>query len=394
MHSSRVSSSTPVISTPDELAAIASQVRTSEALGIDTEFLRERTYRAELCLLQLTTPRGPVCIDPLALPELGPLAALLGARATAAPTDQPAAEPAPRPPAVVDSRPAVPLKVLHAARQDLEVLFPIVGLVEPVFDTQVAAALAGFPSQVGYAELVRRILGHELPKAHTRTDWSRRPLSAEQIEYALDDVRYLLPLRDALLESLQRLGRRAWLDEELRELGDLVGLQPDPSRAWLRLKGLQDLDPGRKALAQSLAAWRERRAIAKNRPRGWILDDVALREIVNRVPRDRAALAQVPELQEGIVRHSGDEILEMVAAAGIDEPPPPLPRRERPDPAFTALVRRLGEVVQRVAGELGVAAEVLATRRDLEQLARGEQPPAIAEGWRREVIGEKLRAVL
>lgn len=187
---------------------------------------------------------------------------------------------------------------------------------------------------------------------------------------------------------------RAWLDEELRELGDLVGLQPDPSRAWLRLKGLQDLDPGRKALAQSLAAWRERRAIAKNRPRGWILDDVALREIVNRVPRDRAALAQVPELQEGIVRHSGDEILEMVAAAGIDEPPPPLPRRERPDPAFTALVRRLGEVVQRVAGELGVAAEVLATRRDLEQLARGEQPPAIAEGWRREVIGEKLRAVL
>lgn len=382
----------PVISTPDELAAVASQVRTSEAIGIDTEFLRERTYRAELCLLQLTTPRGPVCVDPLALPELGALAALLGTRSGAA-TASTAGQPAP-PPSHAASTPAAPLKVLHAARQDLEVLFPIVGLVVPVFDTQVAAALAGFPSQVGYAELVRRILGHELPKAHTRTDWSRRPLSAEQIEYALDDVRYLLPLRDALLESLQRLGRGAWLDEELRELGDLVGLQPDPSRAWLRLKGLQDLDPGRRALAQALAAWRERRAIAKNRPRGWILDDGALREIVNRVPRDRAALAQVPELQEGIVRHSGDEILEMVAAAGIEDPPPPLPRRERPDPAFTALVRRLGEVVQRVAGELGVAAEVLATRRDLEQLARGEQPPSIADGWRREVIGEKLRAVL
>ena len=267
MHSSRVSSSTPVISTSDELAAIADKVCASEAIGIDTEFLRERTYRAELCLLQLTTPAGPVCVDPLALPELGPLGAVLGAGVAAAPSPVPM----PAPP------PALPLKVLHAARQDLEVLFPLVGLVAPVFDTQVAAALAGFPSQVGYAELVRRILGHELPKAHTRTDWSRRPLSPEQIDYALDDVRYLLPLRDALLESLEKLGRGAWLAEELRELGDLVGLQPDPARAWLRLTGLQDLDPGRRTLAQALAAWRERRAIAKNRPRGWILDDGAPR---------------------------------------------------------------------------------------------------------------------
>src|SRR5690606_35870548 len=119
-----------------------------------------------------------------------------------------------------------PLKVLHAARQDLEVLFPLVGPVGSVFDTQVAAALAGHPAQIGYAELVRRILGQELPKTHTRTDWSRRPLSPEQIEYALDDVRFLLPLRDSLLERLERLGRRAWLDEELRTLTDLTGAQP------------------------------------------------------------------------------------------------------------------------------------------------------------------------
>jgi ribonuclease D len=288
----------------------------------------------------------------------------------------------------------LPLKVLHAARQDLEVLFPVVGLVWPVFDTQVAAALAGHPAQVGYAELVRRLLGQELPKAHTRTDWARRPLSPEQIEYALDDVRFLLPLRDVLLESLARLGRSAWLEEELRALADLAGVQPDPARAWLRLKGLQGLDAGRTALAQSLAAWRERRAIAKNRPRGWILDDVALREIVNRVPRGRAALATIPELQEGIVRHSGDELLAMVEAAGIPDPPPPLPRRERPDPAFTALVRRLADVVQQVAGELAIAPEVLATRRDLEQLARGEPADAVLRGWRLEVIGGKLRAAV
>lgn len=382
-------SSTPIISSPDALAEVADRLRSVAAIGLDTEFLRERTYRAELCLLQLTTPAGPVCVDPLALPGLVPLAVLLGSGAT--PGAEPAAD------AVVPfatGAPALPLKVLHAARQDLEVLFPIVGLVWPVFDTQVAAALAGHPAQVGYAELVRRLLGRELPKAHTRTDWSRRPLSPEQIEYALDDVRFLLPLREVLLESLERLGRIAWLEEELRALGDLAGVQPDPARAWLRLKGLQGLDAGRTALAQALAAWRERRAIAKNRPRGWILDDIALREIVNRVPRDRTALAAIPEMQEGIVRHSGDELLAMVEAAGIPDPPPPLPRRERPDPAFTAMVRRLAEAVQQVAGELAIAPEVLATRRDLEQLAHGEPSESVFRGWRQVVIGEKLRAVI
>lgn len=361
-------SSTPIISSPDGLAELATRVAGSEAIGLDTEFLRERTYRAELCLLQLTTPQGPVCVDPLALAELGPLSAVLTA--------------------------AVPLKVLHAARQDLEVLLPMSGLLTPVFDTQVAASLAGFSSQVGYAELVRRLLGHELPKAHTRTDWSRRPLSAEQVDYALDDVRYLLPLREQLLESIERLGRSAWLDEELQAIADPRALVTDPDRAWLRLKGLQDLDPGRRTLARTVAAWRERRAIARNRPRGWILDDVALREIVQRVPRSREALAAVPELPEGVVRHSGEELLALVEAAGIDDPPPPLPRRERPDPAFTALLRRLGELVQQVAGELQLAAEVLATRRDLEALARGSADAAVLTGWRLEVVGEKLRAAI
>lgn len=367
MHSSGVPSSTSIISTPDALAEVAAQLARGDAIGLDTEFLRERTYRAELCLLQLTTPDGPVCVDPIALPDLGPLGATLAAG---------------------------PAKVLHAARQDLEVLLPVVGLVTPVFDTQVAAALAGFPAQVGYADLVRRVLGHELPKGQTRTDWSRRPLTPEQIVYALDDVRYLLPLRDHLLESIERLGRRPWLEEELRALADPAALATDPDRAWLRLKGLQGLDPGRCTLAQALAAWRERRAIARNRPRGWILDDTALREIVNRVPRTRAALATVPELPEGVVRHSGDELLALIEAAGIDDPPPPLPRRERPDPAFTALVRRLGELVQQVAGELQLAAEVLATRRDLEQLARGDSDAAVLVGWRRDVVGERLRAAV
>src|SRR3981081_3489028 len=138
---------------------------------------------------------------------------------------------------------------MHASRQDVEVLFPIAGLVRPVFDTQIAAALTGRPAQIGYGELVRRLLGKELAKSHTRTDWSRRPLSSEQIEYALDDVRYLLPLKSNLEEQLERSGRRAWLTEELHELADTRIIATDPADAWLRVKGLRSLDPARERLS-------------------------------------------------------------------------------------------------------------------------------------------------
>jgi ribonuclease D len=363
-----MSSSSCLIIDPDRLAELAARMDAAHAIALDTEFLRERTYRAELCLLQVATVDGPVCVDPIALADLGPLRASL-----ASPRSE---------------------KVLHAARQDLEVLLPVTGMIAPVFDTQVAAALAGFPAQAGYGELVRRLLDKDLPKAHTRTDWSRRPLSPEQIEYALDDVRYLLPLRDLLLEQLERLGRRGWLVEELRALGDPAALAVQPERAWLRLKGLQALDPARVALAQSLAAWRERRAIARNRPRGWILDDTVLREIIQRVPRSSAQLSAVPEMPEGVVKHSGEEILALIDAVGVAEPPPPLPRRERPDPAFTAMVKRLADLTQGIATELGIASEVLATRRDLEQVARGEQGAAVLNGWRREIVGARLLAVV
>jgi ribonuclease D len=361
-----MSSSTAILTEPAALAELGARLAGEPLLALDTEFMRERTYRAELCLVQIGTGREQCCVDPLATGPLQPLAGPLAAADT--------------------------VKVLHAARQDLEVLRPSVGPVRNVFDTQIAAALAGFAAQIGYGELTQRVLGVTLPKAQTRTDWSRRPLSPEQIAYALDDVCYLLPLREALLERLDRLGRRAWLAEELAPLSETVAPEADPERAWLRLKGLQGLDRGRMALARALAAWRERRAIEKNRPRGWILDDVSLREIILRVPRDRTTLGAIPRMPEGVVRHCGDELLEIVAAAGIEDPPPPLPPRERPDPALMSLVKKLAATNQAVASELGISPEVLATRRDLEQLARGDPPPALRRGWRSEVIGKRLLA--
>ena len=357
-----------MIDTADALTAFAAGLSQTAAVALDTEFMREKTYRAELCLLQIAVAREAVCIDPLAITDLAALVPVLTASQT--------------------------VKVMHAARQDLEVLLPAVGLVQPVFDTQVAGALAGFPAQAGYAELVRRLLGVELEKAHTRTDWSRRPLSAEQQEYALDDVRHLMELRSRLLEILEKKGRLDWLAEELGGLANADALRVEPEEAWKKVKGLPALDAGRQRLAQEIAAWRERRAVERNRPRGWILDDVVLREIVLRLPRSLAALGGLPEMQESVVRKCGEELLALVNGAGIPDPPPPLPRRERPDPAILASVKRLAEIAAAAAAELEIGPEVLATRRELEKLAAGRQDISLLRGWRADVIGKKLLSAL
>lgn len=362
------SAATLMIDSADALTTFVGEAARVPAIALDTEFMREKTYRAELCLLQIAAGDGAVCIDPLALPDLSALAPLLVSANT--------------------------VKIMHAARQDLEVLLPAVGLVRPVFDTQIAAALAGHPSQVGYAELARRLVGVELSKAHTRTDWTRRPLSPEQQEYALDDVRHLPALRASLLDTLAAKGRLSWLEEELGALTNADMLRVDPEEAWRKVKGLPSLDEGRQRLAQTLAAWRERRAMERNRPRGWILDDVSLREITLRLPRSLDALASLPEMQESVVRKCGEELLAMVADAGIGDPPPPLPRRERPDPAQLALVKRLADVCNDVAKSLDISPEVLATRRELERLASGRRDVSLLRGWRQEVVGGKLLAAL
>jgi len=357
-----------MITDREALEQLAQRLEQAPAIALDTEFLRERTYRAELCLLQIADAQGALCVDPLAVPDLTPLRAALGSAATE--------------------------KVMHACRQDIEVLLPAAGLVMPVFDTQIAAALTGMPAQIGYAELVRRVTGRELSKAHTRTDWSRRPLSGEQLDYALDDVRYLLPVREHLVAELTRLGRMSWLAQELAALQDPGDYSVDPEQAWQRVRSLKGLDADRARLAQSLAAWRERRADERNRPRGWILDDAVLRDIVIRVPRTLEELAGLADMQAGFVKHNGSEILGLIAAAAMPAVLPRVNPRGAPDPQKTALVKKLSTLHQSVATELNLSPEILATRRDLEQLADGRQDGAVLSGWRREVIGERLLAAL
>lgn len=339
------------------------------ALALDTEFVRERTYYPKLCLIQAAIGDDVVLVDALALPDGGALA-----RELAAP-----------------GRP----KLLHAARQDIEALLPLTGApLAPVFDTQQAAALLGFPAQVGYAELVRQLLGVELAKGHARTDWARRPLSSEQLAYAADDVRYLPALAAALESRLAAAGRSGWLAEESASLRDISLYRVEPDQAWRRLKGLERLDAAASAAARALAAWRERRAMARDLPRGWVLPDEAIYELAARRPRSRDALARIPSVPAGTASRAADELLAAIDAPAGPEQPRDAEDAGRPGPEQLRLQKALQKELAAIAAALGMQPEILATRRELSALARGERDVPALSGWRKGVVGEKLLSVL
>jgi ribonuclease D len=359
---------THYIDREEQLSAALAELARSDFVALDTEFMRESTYYPKLCLLQLSTLDYCAVLDPLAIENLAPLWSFL--------------EDASR------------LKILHAARQDLEVMAvhaPDRAALSPIFDTQIAAALLGHSAQIGYAALVSARLQHSLPKGHTRADWSKRPLSLEQIEYAADDVRYLAALYVDLRQQLVERDRLQWLEEETRGLGDANLHKVEPHLAWRRLKGLDRLKPEQRATAKRLAQWREEAAIRHDRPRGWILADESLREISERLPREAAQLDQLRTVPAGLIRKRGAELLELVNA-GIRERESEAEQAvfSRPDPEQLARVSALMAFVRTEGERLNVSPELLATRKDLEQLVFSNKREPLLNGWRAEVIGKRL----
>jgi ribonuclease D len=337
--------------------------------AVDTEFVRERTYHPRLCLVQAAIGADMVLVDPLRIGDEELLRQFLGA------SRQP--------------------RVIHAARQDIEVLLPVtVEPLAPLLDTQLAAALLGFPAQIGYGDLVRQVLGVELKKGHARTDWAARPLKLEQLEYAADDVRYLLPVAEELESRLEAAGRLDWLAEECALLSDPTLYRTEPADAWRRLKGLERMQPEERAVACALAAWREERAMRRNLPRGWVLPDEALREVARLRPDSTATLRRVAALPGGPAYRLADELLEQVRQAATAPAPPGPSAVERLTPEQQEAVRRLQSAVQSVAAEAGISGEVLATRRDLTAMVRGARDVPPLTGWRRELVGEALLAAL
>lgn len=356
-----------LIQTPSRLDEALTLLAAEPFITLDTEFLRDSTYYPQLCLVQAANARTCALIDPLAPLALEPLFSLLADRSRS--------------------------KILHAARQDLEVLGLVAGQPPggPLFDTQVAAALLGMPPQIGYGDLVARRLGVTLPKGHARTDWSRRPLGEEQLAYAADDVRYLVPLYADLRTALEAAGRLEWLVEEMRALENPQLYRVIPEEAWKRLKGLERLQPAQRAVAKLLAAWREHRAMKHDKPRGWILSDDVLRALADRLPASPEALAAIPGMPPAVPRKHAAELLALIEQGrelARDEPPsfhPP-----RPEPEQMARIKRVSTKVREIAERLGISPELLATRRDVEQLVLAGKPGVFATGWRSGVLGEVL----
>ena len=356
---------TPIFLTPNRAEPLLAALEEAPVLGIDTEFMRESSYFAELCLVQLATPQQIFLVDPLADANLEPLWRTLLGRAW----------------------------IVHSGRQDLEVVYQASGaLPDDIFDTQIAAALLGYAPQLGYANLVRELFDVELSKSQTRADWRRRPLSDAMLSYAAADVDFLLEAKDLLEERLDKEGRRDWAREDSRTLLERGLYNVDPETAIDRLKGARRLTGPARARARALAAWRERRAVHSDRPRQWIMKDAPLIEIARSAPDSVDALADIDGLPAGLLRRSGADLVDLVQNVpnhddGYRPPGPPTEREKK-------LLKAMQEQVAAISQELDIAAEVLAPKRTLTAAMRGERSTNLFTGWRGAVVGERLATLL
>ncbi len=370
----------PLLTTRGELQALASQIRAAGRLALDTEFVWERTYRPTLGVVQIATDSTCAILDATVLPDLSPLFPVL-------------------------RDPDIPV-VLHGGGQDLEILALLMG--EPmraVVDTQVEAAFLGYGLQVGLSVLLERVLKVRIRKDQTYTDWTRRPLKPEQLAYARADVVHLLGLHDRLQDDLERRGRLAWVEEELRRLEDTARYQAMSDEERFRtVKGWQRLDADELAVLRELTAWRERAARKANIRPNFIANDVVLVTLASRRMDHVEELRGVRGLSAGTVDRHGRAIIAAMRA-GRDCPkerwPAPPERVRRPAPP-SGLVALLRAAVQAVADRDELASEVIASARDLDALvaratAKGGDEdgdePALLQGWRRRLVGETLLAI-
>ena len=360
-----------LITTTDDLAAACQRLARHPFVTIDTEFLRETTYYPLLCVAQMASSDEAVVLDSLAPGiDLKPFFELMA-----------------------DER---VLKVFHAARQDIEIVWHRAGIIpHPVFDTQVAAMVLGHGESISYDQLVQRITGDTLDKSHRFTDWTRRPLSPAQLSYAVSDVTHLRDVYLALVADLGRRGRTDWMMDEMDILTSPDTYRAEPERAWLRLK-TRVRKPKELAVLIEVAAWREREAQTRDVPRARVIKDETIGDIAVQAPTTPERLAALRSLPKGFERSKwGEGILEAVKR-GIERDPRSLPRNERPKlaPNGAATVELLKVLLRMTSERHGVAAKVIATVDDLDRIAADDEAdvPAL-KGWRRELFGERALAL-
>lgn len=359
------------ISTYEELSAFCERAARFNAIAVDTEFLRERTYHPRLCLVQVATPDECVVIDVIAIDNLAPLAILMRDEGT--------------------------VKVFHACSQDMEVLnYTLGALPAPIFDTQVAAAFLGERMQTSYNGMVHAFCGVTLPKSESLTDWSRRPLTPEQIEYALDDVRYLIKAYDVIMERLDESGRASWVLDEIKPLTDRSHYVVDRRVAFKRVKRVNSLTRRQLAVARELAAWREARAEYSNIPRKWLMSDEVLIALSKRPPHDAASLRRV----RGTEQLSDADVAGALSVIARGESCPAdkypfIARTHKPaSPELESVIDLMYALIRLVGERSGVATAMIASRDDLVDYVDHPQDSPLREGWRFELVGTLIDDLL
>jgi ribonuclease D len=360
-----------LITTTNELAAVCARMAKHPFVTVDTEFLRETTYYPLLCVAQLASPDEAVVVDALAPGiDLAPFFDLL--------TDEKV------------------VKVFHAARQDIEIVWNMAKKIpHPIFDSQVAAMVLGYGDSISYDQLVQRITGDQLDKSHRFTDWTRRPLSDAQITYAISDVTHLRDVYRKLAADLAKRERTNWVEAEMGVLTSPETYRMEPERAWERLKS-RVRKPRELAILMEVAAWREREAQTRDVPRSRVLKDDTLGDIATQAPTTVERLGSLRSLPKGFERSRWGEAIVDAVKRGLERDPKTLPRMERfrPAPNGAATVELLKVLLRMTAESHGVAAKVIATVDELDRIAADDQAdvPAL-KGWRRELFGEKALAL-
>ncbi|MBR5260174.1 MAG: ribonuclease D [Eggerthellaceae bacterium] len=356
------------IADQEALEAFVDRARSSSILAIDTEFLREKTYYAKLCLLQMATDDEVVIVDPFEVDDLSVLATLLEDEGI--------------------------VKLFHAGSQDLEILYREIGVLpSPVFDTQIAATLLGHVQQIGYGALVNSVCGVALKKSDSFTDWSLRPLQDSQLDYAADDVVYLPRIYRAMVKRLEEKGRLTWLKNDFEELSNPGRYEEDPRTRYRRLKRVNQLSRRQMSAAREVAAWREMEAQKRDVPRKWILTDEQIVEACRREPRSIDDLFMVRGLRERVTTRDARTIVGLMAK-GMSLPESELPEIDRAaknEPNVDAEIDLMNALVRLRAHENDIATQTLASHSDLAMVARGyTEGIDVLKGWRRALVGEEL----
>ena len=358
------------IQTTKELRLFINQLGDIDWVALDTEFLRERTYYAKLCLIQIEANGFRACIDPLSISDFSPLIEVL-------------------------NNPSI-TKVFHAAHQDLEIFLQLTGKVpSPIFDTQVAAAVLGYGDQMGYARLIEQMLGISLSKTQSRTDWARRPLNKAQLEYAIDDVRYLAKIYPTMLDSLKQKKRLDWLKKDFTNAVNPDTYAIKAKERWKKVRGNQILKRSQLAILAELAAWREVQAEKNNRPRKWIISDDILLELARQKPLTTHEILEIRGLQSDKMKRFHNILLKLIkkGTQSLEQDWPQVTRSKKPNIQQMVLIDLLMLVLQIQAKKHGISPSVIATKKQVANMILSGSH-VLSNDWRGDLVNKEFYNVI